>query len=106
MDKFGWDIDSVFLSNLHYFYAQTDGSYAFPNSVEGDLLKQAKREIESLYSETIVVPKVPKKGDSWILCECGCGLTTTYKFCPSCGKRLDWKTYSLEFEKEYGRAEE
>ena len=42
---------SVFLSNLHHAYAQTDGTYAFPNSLEGDLLKQAKKEIEDLRSE-------------------------------------------------------
>lgn len=36
----------VFLSNLHHAYAQTDGTYAFPNSREGDMLKTAKREIE------------------------------------------------------------
>lgn len=41
----------VFLSNLHYFYAQTDGTYKFPNSAEGDLLKQAKKEIETLEKE-------------------------------------------------------
>jgi hypothetical protein len=39
---------SKFLSNLHYFYAQTDGTYAFPSSAEGDLLKQAKKEVEEL----------------------------------------------------------
>jgi hypothetical protein len=37
---------SIFLSNLEYWYLQTDGTYVFPNSAEGDLLKQAKREIE------------------------------------------------------------
>ena len=42
---------SIFLSNLHYFYAQTDGTYAFPNSAEGDLLKTAKKEIEGLETE-------------------------------------------------------
>jgi hypothetical protein len=42
---------SVFLSNLHYFCAQTDGTYKFPNSAEGDLLKQAKKEIEDLEKE-------------------------------------------------------
>lgn len=42
---------SVFLSNIHHAYAQTDGSYRFPNSREGDLLKTAKREIEALYRE-------------------------------------------------------
>lgn len=39
---------STFLSNLHHFCAQTDGSYDFPNSQEGDLLKTAKKEIEEL----------------------------------------------------------
>lgn len=38
---------SIFLQNLHHAYAQTDGTYAFPNSREGDMLKQAKREIEA-----------------------------------------------------------
>jgi hypothetical protein len=42
---------SVFLSNLHYFYAKTDGTYAFPNSSEGDLLKTAKKEIEEYEKE-------------------------------------------------------
>lgn len=39
---------SIFLSNLHYFFGQTDGTYAIPNSSVGDLLKQAKKEIEVL----------------------------------------------------------
>ena len=39
---------SVFLENIHYFFAQTDGTYNFPNSSVGDLLKQAKKEIEQL----------------------------------------------------------
>lgn len=41
----------VFLVNLAYYFAKTDGTYAFPNSVEGDLLKTAKREIETLQAE-------------------------------------------------------
>jgi hypothetical protein len=41
---------SVFLENIHYFFAQTDGTYNFPNSSVGDLLKQAKKEIEQLQS--------------------------------------------------------
>ena len=32
---------SVFLTNIHHAYAQTDGTYAFPNSREGDMLKRA-----------------------------------------------------------------
>ncbi len=43
--------DSVFLSNIHHAYAQTDGTYDFPNSLEGDLLKQAKKEIELLLKD-------------------------------------------------------
>lgn len=39
-------MNSVFLSNLFHAYAKTDGSYAFPNSREGDMLKTAKTEIE------------------------------------------------------------
>jgi hypothetical protein len=42
---------SVFLQNLHHAYAQTDGTYAYPNSNEGDMLKQAKKEIEALQKE-------------------------------------------------------
>lgn len=38
--------NSTFLPNLFHAYAQTDGTYAFPNSREGDMLKTAKREIE------------------------------------------------------------
>jgi hypothetical protein len=41
-----YDMKYVFLDNLHHAYAQTDGSYDFPNSREGDMLKQAKKEIE------------------------------------------------------------
>lgn len=44
---------SVFLSNLHYFCAQTDGAYKFPNSAEGDLLKRAKIEVEALQRENL-----------------------------------------------------
>jgi len=40
--------DSIFLSNIHHAFAQTNGDYAFPNSLEGDLLKRAKFEIEEL----------------------------------------------------------
>jgi hypothetical protein len=44
---------STFLSNLHHAYAQTDGTYAFPNSREGDMLKTAKREIEELHANLV-----------------------------------------------------
>ena len=42
---------SVFLSNIHHAFAQTDGTYSFPNSLLGDLIKTAKREIETLEKE-------------------------------------------------------
>lgn len=38
---------SVFLANLHYFFGQTDGTFAWPKGSVGDLLRQAKREIEA-----------------------------------------------------------
>lgn len=41
-------VKSTFLVNIHHAYGQTDGTYAFPNSREGDMLKTAKREIEEL----------------------------------------------------------
>ena len=49
--------DSVFLPNLHYFLAQTDGTYRFPNSAEGDLLKRAKVEVEALQRENAELRK-------------------------------------------------
>lgn len=42
---------SIFLANLHHAYAQTGGTYAFPNSREGDMLKQAKKELEQLQAD-------------------------------------------------------
>ncbi len=44
-------MESIFLENIHHAYAQTDGTYAFPNSREGDLLRLAKKEIEELLHE-------------------------------------------------------
>ena len=42
---------SIFLGNIHHSYAQTDGTYAFPNSREGDMLKQAVRELAAMREE-------------------------------------------------------
>lgn len=39
---------SAFLQGIHHAYAQVDGSYAWPNSREGDLLRAARAEIEAL----------------------------------------------------------
>lgn len=36
---------SPFLQGVHHAYAQTDGSYKWPNSREGDLLRQAMKEL-------------------------------------------------------------
>jgi len=38
---------SVFQQAIHHAYAQTDGTYAWPNSREGDMLREAKKEIEN-----------------------------------------------------------
>lgn len=43
--------ESIFLGNIHHAYAQTDGTYAFPNSREGDMLKQAVREFLAMREE-------------------------------------------------------
>lgn len=37
---------SVFKQAIHHAYAQTDGTYAWPNSREGDMLREAKTELE------------------------------------------------------------
>ena len=42
---------SIFLSNVHHAFAQTDGTYAYPNSREGDMLKQAKHELSAAADE-------------------------------------------------------
>jgi ABC-type ATPase involved in cell division len=39
------------LDRMRYFYGQTDGSYSWPNSAEGDLLRICAREIETLRTE-------------------------------------------------------
>jgi len=36
------------LANLNHAYALTDGTYSWPNSREGDMLRQAKVELEAL----------------------------------------------------------
>jgi len=41
-------LGSAFQQAVHHAYAQTDGTYAWPNSREGDMLREAKREIERL----------------------------------------------------------
>ena len=39
--------ESIFLDHLKHAYMQTNGTYKFPNSREGDMLKQAKKELET-----------------------------------------------------------
>ena len=40
--------NSPFLQRIHHAYAQVDGSYAWPNGREGDLLRTAMNEIDAL----------------------------------------------------------
>lgn len=42
---------SAFQQAIHHAYAQTDGTYVWPNSREGDMLKQAKREIDAMLAQ-------------------------------------------------------
>lgn len=46
---------SVYLDNLHYFFAQTDGTYKYPSGAIGDLLRQAKTEIEGASRERLAI---------------------------------------------------
>lgn len=50
--------DSIFLQNAHYFFGQTDGTYAWPAGTVGDLLKQAKLEIEQLRAALPTTPDI------------------------------------------------
>jgi len=42
---------SIFLSNCHHAFAKTDGSMDWPNSLEGDLLKQGHKEVKEAEAE-------------------------------------------------------
>ena len=109
MTKPKWD--SVFLSNLHYFYAKTDGTYEFPNSKDGDLLKQAKKEIEAFYTsenihevicravEDALERRIPKQIVMHLTyskveaphCPQGAvQVKEQLKHCWNCGQKLDW----------------
>ena len=55
---------SIFLGNIHHAYAQTDGTYAFPNSREGDMLKQAVRELAAMREER---DEARREVMSWII---------------------------------------
>ena len=52
-DLFGANLMAMspFLQGVHHAYAQTDGTSVWPNSREGDLLREGKREIERLIQE-------------------------------------------------------
>lgn len=39
---------SIALEHMHHAYAKTDGTYDFPNSREGDILRRCKKELEEL----------------------------------------------------------
>ena len=39
---------SEFQDRLHHFYRQTDGTLKFPNSLEGDMLRIAEKEVARL----------------------------------------------------------
>jgi hypothetical protein len=48
---------SAFLSHLHHQYALSDGTYSWPNSRDGDMLRQAKFEIEMLHAKLKTIDK-------------------------------------------------
>jgi hypothetical protein len=45
------EMGSAFQQAVHHTYAQADGTYAWPNSREGDMLREAMREIVALRAE-------------------------------------------------------
>ena len=49
---------SIALGHMHHAYAQTDGTYKFPDSREGDILKQAKKELEELEAKVRQLRKI------------------------------------------------
>ena len=60
---------SVFLANLHYAFAQTDGTYQWPRGVVGDLLKQAKAELEAknVYNKPDGLSNYYVEGSGWFV---------------------------------------
>jgi hypothetical protein len=54
----GKEAGSIFLLYLHHAYAQTDGTYAWPNSREGDMLKQGSVEVVCLRAELAATVKM------------------------------------------------
>lgn len=43
--------DSAFLQGVHHAYAKTDGTYGWPNSRDGDLLREGMKEIAELRTQ-------------------------------------------------------
>lgn len=49
---------SVFLDNVAYLYKQTDGTYKWPNSAEGDQLKRAHKELSRVQAFERKLPEI------------------------------------------------
>ena len=59
-------LGSAFQQAVHHVYAQTDGTYAWPNSREGDMLREANREIERLRIDAARYRWLHDSGSNWI----------------------------------------
>lgn len=60
---------STFKANCHHAYAQTDGTYKWPNSLEGDQLKQAFKEIGELQDAILATEAETKKQAAALMIE-------------------------------------
>ncbi len=64
---------SAFIQGVHHAYGRTDGSFAWPNSLEGDLLRQGLTELEAAITELrntskqmegkVLVPEEPTESE-------------------------------------------
>jgi len=73
---------SEFLNRCNYFYLKLDGTYDFPNSKEGDLLKIGMKEIEFLLE---LFKQQLETHDGKFCRFCGDPIHGFPNFCPECG---------------------
>jgi len=80
--------ESIFLGNIHHAYAQTDGTYAFPNSREGDMLKQAVREFLAMREDRDEIERLRAEVERLRAGGCARDQTTT-QFCAEAERLRD-----------------
>ena len=81
---------SVFLQNLHYFFGQTDGTYKWPEGSVGDLLRQAKIEIEQKEKPAPIEGVVIRDGSPTLLMTKDGSLPTDQRLYTEPPPRREW----------------